>query len=348
MPGEMMALPREMGMLPPVSLAPFISKLCEILSTSTPDDSIKWGPMGDTIIVTDQVKFAREVLPRYFKHDNIRSFIRQLNIYGFQRCRNPERTGSVEGEHGELEFYHEHFLEGRTDLMRQITRGMPSNKRRRSGLTASDGAIMHHMPPSPMPPTHMSGAPVGMSADAQHLASEMNWVQQHIANVDTQLRQQAHHVQSRMASLVEALATTPAPPPPPLANGHPSYPGLAQPHPAAWGAALPHHDVSAGPVSVIPPANLAVAPPNAAEGGALCAANGAVHPSAPGSLNAAAIPSAAAWSDARAAAAANGGVERAAAADAAAANGCCFSVPAASAPVHIAGELQMNAQAATA
>ena len=305
MPGEMMALPREMGMLPPVSLAPFISKLCEILSTSTPDNSIKWGPVGDTIIVTDQVKFAREVLPRYFKHDNIRSFIRQLNIYGFQRCRNPERTGSVEGEHGELEFYHEHFIEGRTDLMRQITRGVPSNKRRRSGLTASDGAIMHHMPPSPMPPTHMSGAPVGMSADAQHLASEMNWVQQHIANVDTQLRQQAHHVQSRMASLVEALATTPAPPPPALAaNGHPSYPALAQPHPAAWGAALPHHDVSAGPVSVIQPANLAVAPPSAAEGGA--------------PVN-----------------------ERAAAADAAAANAansCCFSVPAASAPVHIAGE----------
>ena len=80
------------------------------MSTELNRGSLTWGAMGDSILVTDQGKFSREVLPRYFKHDNIRSFIRQLNIYGFQRCRNPERAGSVEGEHGELEFFHEHLV----------------------------------------------------------------------------------------------------------------------------------------------------------------------------------------------------------------------------------------------
>ena len=57
--------------------APFISKLYEIITNAADDTCIKWGSAGNTIVVTDQVKFAKDELPRYFKHDNIRSFVRQ-------------------------------------------------------------------------------------------------------------------------------------------------------------------------------------------------------------------------------------------------------------------------------
>ena len=183
------------GAQPTQALAPFISKLYEIISTAAPADCIKWGPLGDTIVVTDQSKFAREVLPRFFKHDNIRSFIRQLNIYGFQRCRNPDRSGSVEGEHGELEFYHEKFVEGRKDLMRQITRGMPSRKSRPLGAPAGDAT----------PPSDAPMAPITLSSEGQQIMSEITWIKQHIGSISSQLRSQAEQVQARLATLVQAI-----------------------------------------------------------------------------------------------------------------------------------------------
>ena len=40
---------------------------------------------GRSFIVHDQVKFAKAILPNYFKHQKMNSFIRQLNMYGFKK-----------------------------------------------------------------------------------------------------------------------------------------------------------------------------------------------------------------------------------------------------------------------
>ena len=105
-------------------LAPFIAKLYEIITLSIGESApIAWGPTGTTFVISDQKRFAEEILPRYFKHKNMRSFSRQLNMYGFQRCRNSEgRPGSILAERGEIEFKHTHFLQGRPDLIFHITR----------------------------------------------------------------------------------------------------------------------------------------------------------------------------------------------------------------------------------
>merc|ERR1719386_336581 len=46
-----------------------------------------WSDAGDTMVIYDAEKFVAEIIPQYFKHNNFRSFVRQLNFYGFRKLR---------------------------------------------------------------------------------------------------------------------------------------------------------------------------------------------------------------------------------------------------------------------
>ena len=98
------------------NMAPFLTKLFQIVSAQATDLCIKWTAKGDSFVISDPDTFAREILPTYFKHNNIRSFIRQLNTYGFRKRTNISSTD----EH--LEFFHTKFRrddpQGRTQIKR--------------------------------------------------------------------------------------------------------------------------------------------------------------------------------------------------------------------------------------
>nr|AGN53400.1 heat shock factor 1 [Haliotis diversicolor] len=99
----------------------FLKKLWLLVEDPGWNDLICWGEGGTSFHVYDQSRFAREVLPLYFKHSNIASFIRQLNMYGFRKVMSVDQ-GSLKVEKDDLEFHHVYFQQGHEELMENIKR----------------------------------------------------------------------------------------------------------------------------------------------------------------------------------------------------------------------------------
>ena len=79
-----------------------------------------WSKNGDTMVIFDSEKFAAEIIPQYFKHNNFRSFVRQLNFYGFRKLRADANAGPA--AQARWEFKHPNFRRGRHDLLVLIRR----------------------------------------------------------------------------------------------------------------------------------------------------------------------------------------------------------------------------------
>lgn len=79
----------------------FISKLWHLMiNPELYGKYIHWNEAGDAIIINSEpdvsAEFAAEVLPKLFKHGNNASFVRQLNLYGFQRVSSSRLLDAAE------------------------------------------------------------------------------------------------------------------------------------------------------------------------------------------------------------------------------------------------------------
>ncbi|XP_048757670.2 heat shock factor protein-like isoform X6 [Ostrea edulis] len=135
----------------------FLTKLWALVENPTCDDLICWDESGKSFHVFDQGRFAKEILPLYFKHSNIASFIRQLNMYGFRKVANIEQGLRLEKD--DLEFHHPYFQRGEEQLLEHIKR-----------------KITHHLPVHPkikMEPVQEVSVP---AEDLDRMVSEVSQV----------------------------------------------------------------------------------------------------------------------------------------------------------------------------
>ncbi|XP_074280732.1 heat stress transcription factor A-7a-like [Silene latifolia] len=78
-------VPKPLEKLHDMGPPPFLTKTYEMVENPDIDDIISWGNNGLTFVVWDPHKFSTLLLPKFFKHSNFSSFVRQLNTYGFRK-----------------------------------------------------------------------------------------------------------------------------------------------------------------------------------------------------------------------------------------------------------------------
>ncbi|KAM7200958.1 transcription factor SFL1 [Rhypophila sp. PSN 637] len=131
---------------PKIVQTAFIHKLYNMLEDKTIQHLISWTNSSESFVMQPSHEFSK-VLARYFKHTNISSFVRQLNMYGFHKVSDVFHHGAPDATLWEFKHGNGNFKRG--DLV-----GLREIKRR-----ASRHALVHREYNNQKPPPSQPGTP---------------------------------------------------------------------------------------------------------------------------------------------------------------------------------------------
>ncbi|TKA28378.1 hypothetical protein B0A50_03845 [Salinomyces thailandicus] len=182
---------------PKVVQTAFIHKLYNMLEDQTIQHLISWSSTNESFVMSPSSEFSK-VLAQYFKHTNISSFVRQLNMYGFHKVSDVFHTGSPDAPLWE-------FKHGAGSFKRGDLVGLREIKRR-----ASRHALIHrdsfstNAPKMPAPP--QVGTPVEHMPDPiEARLGMLEWNQQDLYTRLARTEEAYTAMTSKCQTLLEGL-----------------------------------------------------------------------------------------------------------------------------------------------
>ncbi|KAI9158667.1 Transcription factor SFL1 [Paramyrothecium foliicola] len=106
---------------PKIVQTAFIHKLYNMLEDPSIQHLISWSASAESFVMSPSADFSK-VLSQYFKHTNISSFVRQLNMYGFHKERDVFHTGNPDSTLWEFKHGNGNFKRGDLVGLREIKR----------------------------------------------------------------------------------------------------------------------------------------------------------------------------------------------------------------------------------
>ena len=117
-------------------VTPFIAKTYEILNNTELEGIISWSDDGNSFAIKNVRLFEEVVLPSYFKHNKVTSFMRQMNSYSFNKKKHNKAY---------KEYSHPYFKKNRPELLAEIK---PVQADKPMTQTVTDNITANHTIPA--------------------------------------------------------------------------------------------------------------------------------------------------------------------------------------------------------
>lgn len=179
---------------PKVVQTAFIHKLYNMLEDPSIQHLISWSASAESFVMSPSNDFSK-VLSQYFKHTNISSFVRQLNMYGFHKVSDVFHTGSPESPLWEFKHGQGNFKRGDLVGLREIKRRASRHALvHREAYSASKPTIT--LPGTPAEPMHA----LQESTDSRLTQLEHTLYDMHARLARTEENCQFLHVKNQVAT----------------------------------------------------------------------------------------------------------------------------------------------------